>query len=208
MVENDIDSVDPDDLIAEKRLWDVLKQSSRLKISRFNIWVTGISALIFSLDAVFGRKHIEINADFVREFSKIGIATGFSVIAFLVSGFAVFVSMTDKSLFSEKAITKDEDSGLSFLKRDMFAIMAFYGHLIAYICACVLIAFLSRKGGFGHSLAQVVGGDLIREILVGMAYVFIGTFTVFIILQLKSFIFNTYHLLMSSIYWQFKKPHD
>lgn len=200
-------SVAPDDLIAEKGMWEIFICSLRLAPSRFNIWSTCIAFVIFSLDAFVSLKNYQVMADFVRELSRIGLTTGFSVIAFFIAGFSVFASMTEKSLFMTKAVIRDEESGLSFLKRDMFSIMGFFGYLLGYLGLCLLVIILSRKLGLVASLTVFFGfNDLAKSLIVSFAYILLGSASVFILFQVKSFIFNVYHLMMSSILWGFKGP--
>lgn len=181
--------------------------SFRLSPSRFNLWATSCSVLVLSLDAWVSLKNYQVTADLVRELLRIGLASGFAVIAFFVAGFSVFVSMTEKSLFMTKAVVLDEESGLSFLKRDMFSIMGFFGYLLGYLGVCLLGIFLSRKLGLISSLAVFFNfGEFAKELVVGFSYVFLGSTSIFILLQIKSFIFNVYHLMMSSILWGFKDP--
>lgn len=198
--------VAPDDLIAEKRLWEVFARSLRLPMSRFNGWATALSGVCFSLDAFLSRENYIITAEFVRTFASLGLTVAFSVLAFLVAGFTVFTTMTERSLFMSKAVVRDPQSGLSFLKRDMFLVMRFYGYLIGYIALCAIAIFMSRKGGVAYLVGELFEGDAVRVWLVSIAYVVLSVTTIFIVLQVKSFVFNVYHLVMSSILWGFKKP--
>ncbi|MBT2119832.1 hypothetical protein KK141_22540 [Dyella sp. LX-66] len=197
----------PEDLISEKRMGQVFLKSLRLQPSKFNLIVTLLSFVGFLVDGFLSKSNYVLMADFVRSFTALGLNVAFSVLAFLIAGFTVFATMTERSLFMAKAIMRDPESGLSFLKRDMFLVMRFFGYLLAYIFICLAFLLFSRKGGVIYSIIKMADlGDDVRQWFVVFAYVAFSTISVFVILQVKSFIFNVYHLVMSSILWGFKNP--
>ena len=94
-------------------------------------------------------------------------------------------------------------SGLSYLKYNFFVFMRVFCLLIVFSAVCALFVVVARDDGIGIKIVQLVhGGNRLRDILVRIGYVVLFAGYVVVLLEIKSFVFNTYYSVMTSLRWR------
>lgn len=195
------------DLLAEKTLWQVYRRSRSIRFSRINNLVglllggaVGASAC-WSHDLAACLSHLAF-------LSTLVFNTTVSLLGFLLAGFSFFATVADKSMFCRMAEVRNDESGLSFLKHNLFVFMrVFVEFLVLCIVSLVLLTCLDINAGARQSVdgalkwfASVTtprSGVWLVSGAIGLVF---GCF-VYLLMQLKSFIFNVYHVVMTSIAW-------
>ncbi|QDT83831.1 hypothetical protein [Gimesia chilikensis] len=203
-----------DDLLKEKNLWMIYSESKKIGFSKkFNFytsWLSFLICLIFSL-CLADKSNLP---ELLSKILEIAFTTSISLLGFLLAGFAFFATIADKKLFFSMAEIPHKESGLSYLKYNFFSFMrVFIEYLVFALISLSLLVVFDKKSGlsewfkvtfqsssfYGYSVDQLLFCLLLSCIL--------GTF-IYLLLQLKSFIFNIYHVVMTSIYWEILKKYD
>lgn len=189
-----------DDLLKEGSLWDIWRSSFGIGYGKFNFTVLITCCSLLTIDALTSAPSRLLGV--VREFSANGLGLGLSVIALLLSGFAVFATVSQPNMLLSMAKTRHV-SGLSYLKYNFFVFMRVFCLLIAFSGVCALFVVVARDDGIGIKIVQLVqGGDKLRDALVRIGYVVLFSGYVVVLLELKSFVFNTYYSVMTSLRWR------
>jgi len=187
----------------EKSLWAIYVKARRIPFSSFNFWTT----FIFFILVVFQYCMLEISLDeklkIVREFSSMALGVVVSVLGFILAGFTIFATISQPDMLVAMSKYRHEKSQLSFLKNNFFIFMRVFIYYLVYTIFCLLVIVFAVKGGLVHKLVQLSPISWkITEWLVGMAYVVLYAGMFFLLMQLKSFIYNVYHTVMTAIRWK------
>jgi hypothetical protein len=190
-------------LTEEKNLWAIYAKARRIPFNSFNTWTT-ISILILviaqycTLDSP-----IEEKLKIVRDFSSTAISIVVSVLGFILAGFTIFATISQPEMLVAMSRHRHETSGLSYLKNNFFIFMRIFIYYLIYTVACLLIIIFGVKGGIIHKIVALSPIAFhIEEWLVGFSYTFLYSGLFFLLMQLKSFIYNVYHSVMTSIRWK------
>lgn len=197
------DDLSPKALMDEKSLWAIYVKARRIPFSSFNFWTT----FIFFILVVFQYCMLEISLDeklkIVREFSSMALGVVVSVLGFILAGFTIFATISQPDMLVAMSKYRHEKSQLSFLKNNFFIFMRVFIYYLVYTIFCLLVIVFAVKGGLVHKLVQLSPISWkITEWLVGMAYVVLYAGMFFLLMQLKSFIYNVYHTVMTAIRWK------
>jgi hypothetical protein len=204
------------DLLAEKSLWDIYKQCVRhLPPSRFNLLATSIFALVLICDcAYFPEKFPERIAIF-RSVAELGLGFGSTILGFLIAGFTIFATLSKPEMFRRMYETTHRASGLSYFKVNFFAFVEVFVVYLALLVVCLATKILGAPGGFFSSIVQQSsahafdGYYLNEDWLANTWFVLLAVFSFYSLLALKSFIYNTYHTVITSVVWSFNpKPNE
>lgn len=197
------DDLSAKSLTEEKNLWSIYKKARRISFNPFNFWSTAIVvALVIAQYSI-----LDITLDeklkIVREFSSIAMGVVVSVLGFILAGFTIFATISQPEMFVAMSKHRHEVSGLSYLKNNFFIFMRVFIYYLAYTVFCLMVIVFGVKGGLIHKVVMLSPISCeIREWLVGAAYVFLYAGLFFLLVQLKSFIFNVYHSVMTAIRWK------
>lgn len=193
--------IDPPTLIAEKRLVHIWRAYAAVEPSSFNF---GISIAVFVL-ILFSSAKAESPATVanqIRVIADVGLNITVSILGFLIAGYTILASTSDLEMLQRMAEAKDEKSGLSVLKRNYFALMIVFIEYLTLATVCVLIKFFAYDGG---PLDAVVDQFNIptgwRLVLCKIVLGGLCAFITFDLMELKSFIFNVHHFVMTTVAW-------
>ena len=197
-----------EELFDERNLWQVSLQARKLTGSKFNRWVTRLGLLLIGGGIVYGMYCTEPRLitptniiAWMREWSSTGIGFATSILGFLIAGFSIFASVTNKRLFIALAQMNYEDTGVSQLKFIFFNFVIVFLHYLTFLGICLIVDLFFPSGGPFSLIAQrVLGGHkLLEEVLSLIGAVTIGGWFIYIVLMLKSFIWNLYQAVLLAI---------
>lgn len=193
----------PNDLTKEKKLWDIYIASRRIPFSRFNTITTALVFLLLVVNSWFTTQPVSETLDLVRDLSNTGLAISLSTLGFLLAGFTIFATVSQPSLSLRMAEILHPVSGLSYLKHNYFIFLRVFVYYLAFSIFCLLVVVFGHKGGLLPLLASFSPyPDEVTFAIVKASYVLLFTGYYFLIMQLKSFIFNIYHSVMTSLRWK------
>ena len=197
-----------EELFDEKNLWQVYVRARRLTGSNFNYWATRLGALLILVTISYGMYFSEPRLitpteiiAWVREWSSTGISFATSTLGFLIAGFSIFASVTNKKLFIALAHLDYRDTGVSRLKFIFFNFIIVFLHYLSFLGICLFVKLFFGPSGPLYLIVQdAIGGCLrLEEILVLISALIIGTWFIAIVLMLKSFIWNLYQAVLLAI---------
>jgi len=196
-----------DDITKEIGLLDIYRASrSKLPINKINIFST---LAIFAMLTVYAVASTESSISLLekmRKWAEMGFSFSVGILGFLIAGFTIFATVSDKSLFVAMAKVKHEKSGFSYLKYNFFALMYVFIAYLGLSILCLLIELLGGSSGFISIIIKLVAGEhyflMIKRFLAGAGVVVVGTWLFYSLMLLQSFIFNIYHIVMTAIRWE------
>lgn len=198
----------PKELTNEKKLWDIYLASRRIPFSRFNVISTLVVFILLMANAAFSTESLGETTKLVRDMAANGFSISLSTLGFLLAGFTIFATVSQPNLSLSMAAIINDTSGLSFLKHNYFVFLRVF---IYYIVFCVFSLFIVVFGHAGGLVSTIVNhtpnSEFVRFVIVKASYVILFTGYYFLIMQLKSFIFNIYHSVMTSLRWK-AEGHD
>lgn len=193
----------PKALTEEKNLWTIYLRARAISFNRFNFWSTILILILVSLQYCVLDISLDEKLKIVREFSNTAIVVVVTVLGFLLAGFTIFATISQPEMLVAMSKHRHEKSQLSYLKHNFFVFVRVFIYFLIYTVFCLLILVFAVKGGLVYKLAEISPISWpIKQWLVGIAYVglYVGMF--FLLMQLKSFIFNVYHSVMTAIRWK------
>lgn len=197
------DDLSPKALMEEKSLWDIYVKARRIPMSSFTFWMTILVLTLVSLQYCMLEISLDEKLRIVREFSTLAIGLVVSVLGFILAGFTIFATISQPDMLVAMSKHRHEKSHMSYLKNNFFIFMRVFIYYLIYTIFCLLVIIFAVKGGLVHKLVQLSPISWrISEWLVGMAYVSLYTGFFFLLMQLKSFIYNVYHTVMTAVRWK------
>lgn len=201
-------SVSPDLLSSENSMWKLYRLSFSFPVSKFNV---GVFVICFSGLLIFGLANFEsvsILSGTIRAILGFGISIAPSILGFLVAGFTIFVTVTKVELFEFMALKRYKQTEHSYLKYNMSAFMLAFCHYITYLIVCAILVIFAQPLGplvtavkyCSELFSHLIGYNVYCCLLILFLAVF-GSWTIYLLMLLKSFIFNTYHVLITSVQW-------
>lgn len=209
MVDKSVSAVQ---LTEEKNLLQLYWLSYKFPVSSFNIFSTIFLGLIFSgyLFLILGKMEI---GPILKEIVKLGVALVPSILGFLIAGFTVFVTITRPGVFAAMAKKEFQKSGQSYLKYNLSAFMLAFAHYVAYLATCVLIVYFGQPNGALTMLVKWFARHIFPnpvwgyELIVAVLTVIFSCWTWYLVMLLKSFVYNVYQVVVTSVRWELE-GHD
>jgi len=199
---------DPKDLTSEKKLWDIYLASRRIPFSRFNVVSTLVVFVLLMTNAAFSTEALSETTNLVRDMAASGFSISLSTLGFLLAGFTIFATVSQPNLSLSMASITNKDSGLSFLKHNYFVFLRVFIYYIVFCVFSLSIVVFGHAGGLVSTIvSHTPNPDVVKFVVVKATYVVLFTGYYFLIMQLKSFIFNIYHSVMTSLRWK-AEGHD
>lgn len=191
------------ELTKEKRLWDIYIASRRIPFSRFNTITTALVFVLLLANSWFTIQPVGQTIELVREFSKIGLEVALSTLGLLLAGFTIFATVTQPSLSIKMSEITHPDSGLSYLKHNYFVFIRVFIYYLSFSVFCLIVIMLGHEGGLVPLVASYSPyPEHVRFTIAKLSYVVLFSGYYFLIMQLKSFIFNIYHSVVTSLRWK------
>lgn len=197
-------SFDDAELTSEKSLWDVYKQSRRILPSKLQIFAVLATMLCLGINAfVFVDNDALLLRD-VRKWSEMGFNFGITTLGFLIAGFTIFATLSKPKMMLAMMEHTNKETGLRTLKYNFFAFMKVF---IAYISVSLIYLFIVLMGQSDGLVANVISlfpnSSCVKSSIIKVSYLIVGSSFVYLLLLLKSFIFNIYAIVMNFLRWEY-----
>ena len=191
-----------DQITAERTLWQIYRASRQIKDSRFNSITTIIISLLLAAYAVTTDESAAALAAKARTIAAMGFTTTLGVLGFLVAGFTVFATVCKPGLLVAMSLRTYKDTSLSYFKYNFFVFMRVFAYYLTYSTLSLLVVLFCDPNGAASQWLP----DSTKAILSRSGYVVLGTGLYFLVIQLKSFVFNVYYVVATSVRWEAEKP--
>lgn len=204
----------PKDLTKEKSLFALWRLSFKFGQSWFNLMVALMVSGVILRFVYLVPEHTYLITGQLRRLVAAGIAFAPSTLGFLIAGFTVFVTVIRIDVFLEMAQREKPKTGESFLKYNLSAFMVVFVHYVAYLFCCITLDLFIQTGGLASiALANAKSYpeiaphvDSVKYVVSGGLLVFMGGWTVYLVMLLKSLVFNVYHVTLTAVRWEWEKP--
>lgn len=200
---------DPDGLTSEKSLWSVFVLSRRIQPSWVQISLNATAASLLTINSfVLQPSAAALLAD-ARAWASNGFNFTITTLGFLIAGFTIFMTVAKPEMMLAMMDHVDKETGLPTLKKNLFAFMrVFIAYLVcAGIFLCVIL-FCQPSGIVPSVVTLMPASEYLRDLLIKGGYVLVGSSFVYLLLMLKSFIFNVYAIVMNILRWEYSKTQN
>lgn len=192
-------------LTEEKRLWHIYKASRRIKHSRFNTYTTLAIAAVLTLGVELSTDSAGSIESVINSFSQTGLILAITTLGFLIAGFTIFSTVSSPAMLVKMAEIENPESGLPWIKHIYFIFMRVFVYYLVFSVYCLFVIIFTNPGFSLEVFSINLFGNSAGMVAVKAAYVVLFSGYYFLLVQLKSFIFNVYHCVMTSLRWEFIK---
>jgi len=192
------------DLLKEKNLWQIYMGCRKLPRNKFNTIGIILTFLLLLAYTIFSPNPVNILATQVRDWADIGINFASSILGFLLAGFTISATVTKPNLLVAMSRIKHESCGLSYLKYNYFSLIEVFIYYLVFVAVCLAVKIFGAPNGLLSNILVYLPDQLawVKHLIVALGLIFIGTGFFYLILILKSFIFNVYHFVMTGVRWE------
>jgi len=191
----------------EKSLFQIYKIARVVAFSKGNViaavCVFLVAVLLLGSNAFTGMVFASIPT--LQKAINSAADTGFTftstMLGFLISGFAIFASISKPDILIILARTDYKDPRISELQFIFFNFILVFIHYIIFLGACVIIKIVSGDSGplpkaleLANAYNEAIGCALASTLLAGLL-----SWLAFVTLLLKSFIWNLYQSVLITI---------
>ena len=192
------------ELTKEKSLCDIYHSAKRIKLSKFNKYFMIFVFFAVSVRSFYLSDDVIILLEETRKWSEIGFNSSIAILGFLIAGFTIFATLTKPSMLLTMMEHRHNETDLPYLKYNFFCFMRVFIYYIIFIIIYLsVMLFGSKDGLFEFFIKSLPYSDCIRIFSIKFCNVIIGSSLLFLILQLKTFIFNIYSIVMNSLRWEY-----
>jgi uncharacterized membrane protein YuzA (DUF378 family) len=201
-------NIDPNELTKEKSLWDIYTLSRRIRSNRFNVkFVVGTAMLLLAHAYILQDNDDILLAD-VRGLATLTLNCSLTVLGFLIAGFTVFATLSKPAMLL-KMMEVPHENGLPYLKYNFIAFIQVFIYYFVAALFCLIIILFGAKGGLVSKIVALLPCSAsLRSDAIRISYILVGVTAVYLLLILKTFIFNIYSIIMNSLRWELKNAND
>ncbi|MBW8336505.1 hypothetical protein [Stutzerimonas stutzeri] len=195
------------DLTSEKSLWDVYRLSSRIRSSKLQKLLILTTITLLSINSFYLEQNTSTLLEDAREWASFGFTFSITTLGFLIAGFTIFATLSKPKMMLAMMDHINTETDLPTLKYNFFAFMkVFIAYIaLAFIYTCVVI--FGQKDGFISNIIDLTPHAICtKTIAIKTSYIFLGSSLVYLLLLLKTFIFNIYAIVMNSLRWEYHQP--
>ncbi len=197
-------SFNDSELTSEKSLWHVYKLSRRILPSKLQVFTVLATMLCLGVNAFVLVDNDALLLKDLRKWAEMGFNFGITTLGFLIAGFTIFATLSKPKMMLAMMEHTNKETGLRTLKYNFFAFMKVF---IAYISFSLVYLFIVLMGQPDGVMANVISllpnSSCVKSSVIKASYLIIGSSFVYLLLLLKSFIFNIYAIVMNSLRWEY-----
>ncbi|ELB2784385.1 hypothetical protein QNE30_004304 [Vibrio alginolyticus] len=196
----------PNELTEEKSLWDIYKKAFVIFPSKLQIAIVLTVVICLSINAFVLETNTATLLSDVRGWASFGFNFAITTLGFLIAGFTIFATLTKPDMMLAMMDHSKKEYNLPTLKYNFFVFIKVFISYIFFAVVYVLAMLLGQKGGFLSNAIELIPNSLcVKIVLTKVGYVVIGSSFVHLLLQLKSFIFNIYMIVMNMLRWEHRE---
>lgn len=194
---------DSSEITSEKSLWDIYVRSRRIRQSWVQLTINLLAIGALSANAFLLHPSETVLLADVRSWASLGFNFAITTLGFLIAGFTIFVTVAKPDLLLAMMDHRDRETDLPTLKRNLFAFMrVFIAYLLCSGLYLVVLVGCQPEGLVPNLVKLVPASHCVRDVLIKVGYVVVGSSFAYLLLMLKSFVFNVYSVVMSFLRWE------
>ena len=205
-----------DKITEEKSLFAVYRKARSIALGRINKQIATAAfvaaAFLFGIN-IYVNMAIAPYAALITTIREIGDA-GFSfstgILGFLIAGFSIFASITKPEVFILLAKLPHKEGEITRLQFIFFNFLVVFVHYIFFLAACFFIKLGLYDNGPLSGILRILAEQDKRIIVFGSSATLcvLITWLTFLLMLLKSFIWNIYQSVLLSIVTEGQRRED
>lgn len=201
MSDTKLTSLQSEDLLKEKSLWAVYKLSWKLPKPYFLLVTITIFCVSLFTFALLSNISHQVLLGYIREILDLGISFSTSILGFLIAGFTIFATLTDRKLFVKLARLINPDTKLPWLKHLFIVFMHTFTHFVSFLSLSIFLKLTTQTNGiFSWLLYHYATRPFeIKSFLLAFTFGILSAWLFYLTLLLARFVFNIYHACMLTI---------
>ena len=196
-----------DRLIREKSLLAVYRKARKVASAPINAkvaWGVFVAlALALAANAWFDMPVAPYSSLIlgIREVADAGFAFTTAILGFLIAGFAIFASITKPGVFILLAKLDHKKEDISRLQFIFFNFLLVFIHFLTFLGLCLMVKVTLYSGGPLSGALRWLAESRQLVIVIGACLMFAAmtAWLVFLLMLLKSFIWNLYQAVLVTI---------
>ncbi|EAR3876273.1 hypothetical protein EJ447_15310 [Salmonella enterica subsp. enterica] len=198
-----INKIDAKEITKEKNLWDVYLLCKRITISTFHVCILLTASIFLLTNSFFLERDMSHLVSDIRNWALIGFNFAVTTLGFLIAGFTIFATLSKPDMFLQMMSVQHKKTQMPTLKYNFMAFMKVFISFITFtFIYLVIILFCQTNGMIGNMVDLVPYSTVIKELIIKLEYWVIGTSLIYLVLVVKTFIFNIYAIIMNNIRWE------
>lgn len=195
-----------EDLTSEKSLWDVYLLSRRIPPSMSQVIFVLFTMSALGVNAFLLIEDESVLLHDVRKWAEFGMSISITTLGFLIAGFTIFATLSKPEMMLAMMDHTNQKVDLPTLKYNFFTFMKVFVAYIFIAIAYLMIMLFGQVDGLFSNLVKIISnGDCTKIILIKVSYVLVGGSFVYLLLLLKSFVFNIYATIMNFLRWEYSQ---
>jgi hypothetical protein len=197
-----------DDVFTEKTLSSALRAAIGVVGSPHDVAIVvfvGLAGLVLSVASTCVWEvtaTADVTAKIVQGWSVVAAGFASAILGFLIAGFSIFAAMTDKTLFHGLAQIKSNGREISDFKFIFYNFLYVFIQYLLYLAVTLAVCFLFVPQSplwFVASVVSVTFPSAVAFSALAFAVLF-GTYSLYVLLLLRSFIWSMYQALLIAIF--------
>jgi hypothetical protein len=184
------------DFFKERNLWQIYRESRAIPTSNINKYLTLFMLFISILNGVSLTNEELYKVIEITSSSLFGVLL--TTLGFLITGYTIFCTVLPIELQKQMMVVVDEETNLSYIKKFHFLFLRVFFYFIIFSGILFIISFFQGNSGL---IFKLTDNDCVFFIFNLVGYCFILSFTVFLLLELMSFIFNIFESVRTALNW-------
>ncbi|WP_406643014.1 hypothetical protein [Pectobacterium brasiliense] len=193
------------EITKEKSLWQVALLAKKITMSKLHVTIILATAMLLGINSFMsGSKTYQLLLD-IRIWSNFGFNFTITTLGFLIAGFTIFATLSKPDMMIAMMLHKNAEANIPTLKYNFMAFMKVFISFI--ICAFIylfVILFGQANGLIGNIVKTLPYSVVIKLYGAKLIYIIIGTSLIYLVLAIKTFIYNVYAIVMTSIRWEYE----
>ncbi len=198
-----LNKIDGEEITKEKNLWDVYKLCRKITVSPFHSCIILTASIFLLCNSLFLEKNIGHLLSDIRNWSLIGFNFAVTTLGFLIAGFTIFATLSKPDMFLTMMAIPHEQTNMPTLKYNFMAFMKVFISFIAFTLIYLIIILFGQENGIASKIFKILPySNEITKCTIQVTYWLIGISLIYLVLVVKTFIFNIYAIIMNSIRWE------
>lgn len=180
--------------------------SRAIKPSKFQFFSILLVMLALGVNAFALESDISVILEDTRKWATSGFNFSITTLGFLIAGFTIFATLSKPEMMLAMMAHKNKKTNLPTLKYNFFTFMKVFIMYIAFSVVYLTIELFGQNGGlFANAIALMPYSECLKIASIKLAYIIVGSSFFYLLLLLKTFIFNIYTITMNFLRWEYRE---
>lgn len=191
------------DITKEKNLWDVYLLCRKISISTPHLCIMLAAIIFLIINSFVIEENLSHLLSDIRNWSTVGFNFAVTTLGFLIAGFTIFATLSKPDMFLTMMAIPHRETKMPTLKYNFMAFMKVFISFIACTFIYLFVILFCQTNGIAGNVIQLLPyNEEIKSIVIKTTYCIIGVSLIYLVLVVKTFIFNIYAIVMHSIRWE------